>query len=93
MSSGECELKAEYNKKKKKKQLPIVDFQLLATVLSQSAKAKEHLLEHTKSMDQPAGKSVTPAEGHRSSFWMFDKAFIVSTKRVRNISKAKKQEF
>lgn len=46
--------------------LPVVDLQLLATVLSQSAKAKEHLLEQTKSMDQPPGKSVTPAEGRRS---------------------------
>lgn len=67
MSSGECsprqsELKAENNKKKPQKpQLPVVDLQLLATVLSQSAKAKEHLLEQTKSMDQPAGKSATPS--------------------------------
>ncbi|XP_048868743.1 caskin-1 isoform X1 [Brienomyrus brachyistius] len=33
---------------------------LLATVLSQSAKAKEHLLEQSKSMDQPSGPSVRP---------------------------------
>lgn len=31
-------------------------FQLLATVLSQSAKAKEHLMEQSKSVDQPPGR-------------------------------------
>lgn len=35
-----------------------VYFQLLATVLSQSTKAKEHLLEQSKSVDQPAGKTA-----------------------------------
>ncbi|MED6243842.1 hypothetical protein ATANTOWER_028146, partial [Ataeniobius toweri] len=30
---------------------------LLATVLSQSAKAKEHLMEQSKSLDQPAGSA------------------------------------
>lgn len=34
-----------------------VCFQLLATVLSQSAKAKEHLLEQSKSVDQPPGRT------------------------------------
>lgn len=32
-----------------------VCLQLLATVLSQSTKAKEHLTEQSKSVDQPAG--------------------------------------
>lgn len=35
-----------------------VYLQLLATVLSQSAKAKEHLLEQSKSVDQPPGNST-----------------------------------
>ena len=42
-----------------------VCLQLLATVLSQSAKAKEHLMEQSKSVDQPAGRAggtvTTPA--------------------------------
>lgn len=33
------------------------DLQLLATVLSQSAKAKEHLMEQTKSVEQPPGRT------------------------------------
>lgn len=36
--------------------------QLLATVLSQSAKAKEHLLEQSKSVDQPAGRTGARAQ-------------------------------
>ncbi|XP_070399130.1 caskin-1 isoform X5 [Nothobranchius furzeri] len=40
---------------------------LLATVLSQSAKAKEHLLEQSKSVDQPAGKMEGSASSSRTS--------------------------
>uniref|UniRef100_H3D932 CASK interacting protein 1 n=1 Tax=Tetraodon nigroviridis TaxID=99883 RepID=H3D932_TETNG len=39
---------------------------LLATVLSQSAKAKEHLLEQTKSMDQPAGSNSSSRTSSQS---------------------------
>ncbi|XP_077574714.1 caskin-1-like isoform X2 [Stigmatopora nigra] len=38
---------------------------LLATVLSQSVKAKEHLLEQSQSIEQSAGSSTTPATEHR----------------------------
>ncbi|TNM97473.1 hypothetical protein fugu_015629 [Takifugu bimaculatus] len=41
-------------------------WQLLATVLSQSAKAKEHLLEQTKSMDQPAGSNSSSRTSSQS---------------------------
>lgn len=58
-----------------------VDLQLLATVLSQSAKAKEHLLEQTKSMDQP-GKTVTPAEGHHSSVQTFHSRMFIQTRLI-----------
>lgn len=37
--------------------LVFVYLQLLATVLSQSAKAKEHLLEQSKSVEQPPGRT------------------------------------
>lgn len=40
-----------------------VYLQLLATVLSQSAKAKEHLLEQSKSVDQPAGRTREEQRG------------------------------
>lgn len=37
-------------------------FQLLATVLSQSVKAKEHLLEQSQSVEQAAGKAADSPE-------------------------------
>ncbi|KAM7372685.1 hypothetical protein PAMP_009834 [Pampus punctatissimus] len=40
--------------------------QLLATVLSQSAKAKEHLLEQSKSVDQPAGSASSSRTSSQS---------------------------
>ncbi|XP_077354983.1 caskin-1 isoform X6 [Festucalex cinctus] len=40
---------------------------LLATVLSQSAKAKEHLLEQSKSVDQPAGSASSSRTSSLSS--------------------------
>ncbi len=40
-----------------------VNLQLLATVLSQSAKAKEHLMEQSKSVDQPPGRTGASTEG------------------------------
>lgn len=43
-----------------------LNLQLLATVLSQSAKAKEHLLEQSKSVDQPAGRTGAATEGWSS---------------------------
>ncbi|XP_077940609.1 caskin-1 isoform X6 [Gasterosteus aculeatus] len=39
---------------------------LLATVLSQSAKAKEHLLEQSKSVDQPAGSASSSRTSSQS---------------------------
>ncbi|XP_029013567.1 caskin-1 isoform X2 [Betta splendens] len=39
---------------------------LLATVLSQSAKAKEHLLEQSKSVDQPAGSATSSRTSSQS---------------------------
>uniref|UniRef100_A0A1A7W8I9 CASK interacting protein 1 n=1 Tax=Iconisemion striatum TaxID=60296 RepID=A0A1A7W8I9_9TELE len=39
---------------------------LLATVLSQSAKAKEHLLEQSKSVDQPAGSTSSSRTSSQS---------------------------
>lgn len=44
-----------------------VNLQLLATVLSQSAKAKEHLMEQSKSVDQPPGRTGARTEGELSS--------------------------
>lgn len=38
--------------------------QLLATVLSQSVKAKEHLLEQSQSVEQSASKSATSPKSH-----------------------------
>ncbi|XP_042084160.1 caskin-1 [Haplochromis burtoni] len=41
-------------------------FQLLATVLSQSAKAKEHLMEQSKSVDQPPGSASSSRTSSQS---------------------------
>ena len=49
-----------------------VYLQLLATVLSQSAKAKEHLMEQSKSVDQPAGRDRTVGHSFFSAVTVLD---------------------
>lgn len=46
--------------------------QLLATVLSQSAKAKEHLLEQSKSVDQPPGTRTAQMNSDVFVFLYYD---------------------
>lgn len=82
MSSRELSPSSRLYPKNKPKPNPTCVLQLLATVLSQSAKAKEHLLEQSKSMDQPVGKRVAPAEGHRSLFQVFHSRMWAQSRRL-----------